>query len=76
MEMANGTSYQMKDVKNRLLVNALLDLLASGEAETITLTVEEKADYVVMGCWLTGLSIGCRDGPVVETRLCWLEYGP
>jgi len=38
----------MKDVKNRLLVNALLDPLALGEAETITLTVEEKADYVVI----------------------------
>ena len=38
----------VKDVKNRLLVNALLDPLALGEAETITLTVEEKADYIVM----------------------------
>jgi len=38
----------VKDVKNRLLVNALLDPIALGEAETITLTVEEKADYVVM----------------------------
>ena len=34
----------VKDVKNRLLVNALLDPLALGEAETITLTVEEKAN--------------------------------
>jgi len=38
----------VKDVKNHLLVNALLDPLAAGEAETITLTVEERADYVVM----------------------------
>lgn len=38
----------VKDVKNRLLVNALLDPLAIGEAETIALTVEEKADYIVM----------------------------
>ena len=38
----------VKEVKNRLLVNALLDPLAIGEAETITLTVEERADYIVM----------------------------
>ena len=38
----------VKDVKNRLLVNALLDPLAIGEAETITLAVEERADYVVI----------------------------
>jgi len=38
----------VKDVKTRLLVNALLDPIALGEAETITLTVEEKADYIVM----------------------------
>lgn len=38
----------VKDVKNRLLVNALLDPLAIGEAETITLTVEERADYIVI----------------------------
>lgn len=37
-----------KEVKNRLLVNALLDPLAMGEAETIALTVEEKADYIVI----------------------------
>lgn len=38
----------VKDVKNRLLVNALLDPLAIGEAETITLTVEERANYIVI----------------------------
>ena len=38
----------VRDVKNRLLVNALLDPLAIGEAETITLTVEERADYIVI----------------------------
>jgi len=38
----------VKDVKNRLLVNALLDPLAVGEAETITLVVEEGADYIVI----------------------------
>lgn len=39
---------KVKDVKNRLLVNALLDPLAIGEAETITLTVEEKANCIVL----------------------------
>jgi len=38
----------VKEVRNRLLVNALLDPLAIGEAETITLTVEERADYILM----------------------------
>jgi len=38
----------VKDIKNRLLINALLDPLAMGEAETIALTVEEQADYIVM----------------------------
>ncbi|KPV61426.1 MAG: hypothetical protein AOA65_2242 [Candidatus Bathyarchaeota archaeon BA1] len=38
----------VKDVKNRLLVNALLDPLAIGEAEAITLAVEETADYIVI----------------------------
>jgi len=38
----------VKEVKNRLLINALLDPLAIGEAETIALTVEERADYIVM----------------------------
>jgi len=38
----------VKDAKNHLLVNALLDPLAIGEAETITLTVEERADYIVI----------------------------
>jgi len=38
----------VKDVENRLLVNALLDPLAIGEAETITLASEEKADQIVI----------------------------
>ncbi len=38
----------VKDVKNRLLVNALVDPLAAGEAETIALTAEERADYAVI----------------------------
>jgi len=35
-------------VKNRLLVNAILDPLAMGEAETIALASEEKVDYIVL----------------------------
>ena len=38
----------VKDVKNCLLVNALLDPLAIGEAETITLASEERADHIVL----------------------------
>ena len=38
----------VKEVKNRLLVNALLEPLALGEAETIALTVEERADHAVI----------------------------
>jgi predicted nucleic acid-binding protein len=39
---------EVKEVKNRLLVNALLDPLAIGEAETITLASEERADQIVL----------------------------
>jgi predicted nucleic acid-binding protein len=38
----------VKDVHNRWLVNALLDPLAIGEAESIALAVEENADYIVL----------------------------
>ncbi|MEM1558377.1 MAG: DUF3368 domain-containing protein [Thermoproteota archaeon] len=38
----------VRDVHNRWLVNALLDPLAIGEAESIALAVEEKADYIVL----------------------------
>lgn len=48
LEAVKDGLIKVKDVKNRLLVNALLDPIAIGEAETITLTVEEKADYVVI----------------------------
>ena len=47
-EAVNAGLVVVKDVKNRLLVNALLDPLALGEAETIALAVEENADYVVI----------------------------
>lgn len=39
---------KVKDVENRTLVNALIDPLARGEAETIALAVEENAEYIVM----------------------------
>ena len=43
----NGT-VRVKDATNRVAVNALLDPLGLGEAETIESAVEEKADYVVL----------------------------
>ena len=39
---------EVREVKNRLLVNAILDPLAMGEAETIALASEEKVDYIVL----------------------------
>ena len=39
---------KVKDVKNCTLVNALIDPLARGEAETIALTVEENAEFIVI----------------------------
>ena len=47
-EAVKSKIIEVKEVKNRLLVNALLDPLAIGEAETITLASEEKADQVVL----------------------------
>lgn len=48
LEAVKNSIIIVKDVKNRLLVNALLDPLAMGEAETITLASEEKADHIVI----------------------------
>lgn len=39
---------EVKDVENRTLVNALIDPLAPGEAETIALTVEENTEFIVI----------------------------
>lgn len=39
---------KVKDVEERTLVNALIDPLAGGEAETIALTVEENAGFIVI----------------------------
>ena len=39
---------EIKDVEDRTVVNALVDPLALGEAETIALTVEENAEFIVM----------------------------
>ena len=39
---------EVKEVKNQLLVTALLDSLAVGEAETIVLAVDEHADQIVL----------------------------
>lgn len=38
----------VRNVRNRILVNALLDPLGLGEAETIALALEEGADYAVL----------------------------
>lgn len=48
LEAVKNNIIIVKDVKNRLLVNALVDPLAMGEAETITLASEERADYTVI----------------------------
>jgi predicted nucleic acid-binding protein len=48
LEAVKNNIIIVKEVKNRLLVNALLDPLAMGEAETITLASEEKADHIVI----------------------------
>ena len=47
-EAVTSNLIEVKEVKNRLLVNALLDPLAMGEAETITLATEEDADCIVL----------------------------
>ena len=39
---------EVKEVKNQLLVTALLDSLAVGEAETIVLAVDEHANQIVL----------------------------
>lgn len=39
---------RVKNVKNRILVNALLDPLALGEAEALALAVEEQAEYLAV----------------------------
>ena len=47
-EAVKANLIEVKEVRNRLLVNALLDPLDLGEAETITLASEEKADQIVL----------------------------
>ena len=46
-ESVKNDLIKVKNIRNRILVNALLDPLALGEAEALTLAVEEEADYVV-----------------------------
>ena len=38
----------VRKIRNRVLVDALLDPLALGEAEVLALAIEENADYVVI----------------------------
>ena len=47
-EAVTSNLIEVKEIKNRLLVNALIDPLAMGEAETITLATEEEADCIVL----------------------------
>ena len=47
-EAVKANLIEVKEVKNRLLVNALLDPLDLGEAETITLASEEKTNQIVL----------------------------
>lgn len=46
-ESVKNDLIKIKNIRNKILVNALLDPLALGEAEALTLAVEEEADYVV-----------------------------
>lgn len=46
-ESVKNDLIKVKNIRNKILVNALLDPLALGEAEALTLAVEEEADYVV-----------------------------
>jgi predicted nucleic acid-binding protein len=39
---------EVKDARNQLLVTALLDPLAVGEAETISLAIDEQVDQIVL----------------------------
>lgn len=47
-EAINSHLIEVKTVKNQILVTALLDSLAVGEAETIALAVDEHADQIVL----------------------------
>ena len=47
-EAVKANLIEVKEVRNRLLVNALLDPLDLGEAETIALASEEKTDQIVL----------------------------
>jgi len=38
----------VRGVEDRILVNALTDSLSLGEAETIALTLKERADFIVL----------------------------
>jgi predicted nucleic acid-binding protein len=39
---------EVKEIKNQILVTALLDSIAVGEAETIALAIDEHADQIVL----------------------------
>jgi predicted nucleic acid-binding protein len=65
----------VKDVHNRWLVNALLDPLAIGEAESIALAVEENADYIVLDDMLARRrAISMRLNVIGTLRILRLMY--
>jgi len=69
---------KVRDVKNRVTVNALVDPLGLGEAETIALTVEENADYVVLDDRLArrrAKSLGLKVIGTLRVLRMMLEYG-
>ena len=47
-EAVNNRIVEVKEAKSKLLVTALLDPLAIGEAETIALAIDEHADGIVL----------------------------
>jgi predicted nucleic acid-binding protein len=71
-------SVKVRGVKNRVTVNALVDPLGLGEAETIALTVEENADYVVLDDRLArrrAKSLGLKVLGTLRVLRMMLEYG-
>ena len=57
LDAVNNGLIVVGEVKNRLLVDALLDPLAMGEAETIALAVEEEANCIVIDEKLVRLQV-------------------
>ena len=77
-EAVKRGSVKVRGVKNRVTVDALVDPLGLGEAETIALTVEENADYVVLDDRLArrrAKSLGLKVIGTLRVLRMMLEYG-